>query len=208
MVNSNSKSSDYSSKSSDYGNSSSKSSDYSKSNNSNSKSLDRQSKYNQLNFVTTNRFYVEIQDEIAASFTECSGLGVQIKKNVFREGGVNDQQRVYLGQAEFTDVTLKRGITDHQGFWNWLNELFDETKATKRKNVNILLFDRSGETMMSWTLIGAIPVGWKTPTLQADGNAVAIEELTIAYEGIKVGQEGGGGNPTNLRAESGFFDSK
>ena len=43
--------------------------------------------YNQLNFVTTNRFYVEIGGEIAASFTECSGLSVQIKKNVYQEGG-------------------------------------------------------------------------------------------------------------------------
>jgi phage tail-like protein len=177
--------------------------------NSTSKSSDQQSKYNQLNFVTTNRFYVEIKGEIAASFTECGGLGIQIKKNVFREGGVNNQQRIYLGQTEFTDVTLKRGITDHPGFWNWLNQLFDETKITERKNVNILLFDRSGETMMSWTLVGAIPVGWKTPPLQADGNAVAIEELTIAYEGLTMGQQTGGGNPVRLRdPKSGFFDSK
>jgi phage tail-like protein len=177
--------------------------------NSTSKSTESKSTYNQLNFVTTNCFYVEIKGEIAASFTECGGLGVQIKKNVFREGGVNNQQRIYLGQPEFTDVTLKRGITDHPGFWNWLNQLFDETKATERKNINILLFDRSGETMMSWTLVGAIPVGWKTPALQADGNAVAIEELTIAYEGLTISQQTGGGNPVRLRdPRSGFFDSK
>jgi phage tail-like protein len=164
--------------------------------------------YNQLNFVTTNRFYVEIGGNIAASFTECGGLGIQIKKNVFHEGGVNDQQRVYLGQTDFTDITLKRGIADGAGFWNWLNEVFDEQKPAKRKNVNILVFNRSGETMMSWTLIGAIPIAWKTPTLQADGNAVAIEELTLAYEGLKVGQQKGGGNPIKIRdKKTGFFDS-
>lgn len=172
------------------------------------KSPEQQSKYNQLNFVTTNRFYVEIAGEIAASFTECGGLGIQVKKNVFHEGGVNHQQRIYLGQTDFTDVTLKRGLTDHPGFWNWLNELFDEAKPTKRKNVNILLFDRSGETMMSWTLIGAIPVGWKTPALQADGNAVAIEELTIAYEGLKISKKPGGGNPVTRDPKTGFFDSE
>jgi phage tail-like protein len=170
-------------------------------------SQDNQIKYNQLNFVTTNRFYVEIGGNIAASFTECGGLGIQIKKNVFHEGGINDQQRVYLGQTDFTDVILKRGITDHPGFWNWLNELFDEKKPVARKNVNILVFDRSGETKMSWTLIGAIPIGWKTPVLQADGNAVAIEELTLAYEGLKVGKQKGGGNPTKRDKNTGFFDS-
>lgn len=192
--------------------------------NSTSKSTEQQSKYNQLNFVTTNRFYVEIEGEIAASFTECGGLGVQIKKNVFHEGGVNDQQRIYLGQTDFTDITLKRGLTDHPGFWNWLNKIFNEEKLpdqqkkdstnnqkkdqlSERKNVNILLFDRSGETMMSWTLIGAIPVGWKTPAFQADGNAVAIEELTIAYEGLKIGKVKGGGNPVIRSKNDGSFPS-
>ena len=52
-------------------------------------SQDKQTQYNQLNFVTTNRFYVEIAGNIAASFSECGGLGIQIKKNVFHEGGVN-----------------------------------------------------------------------------------------------------------------------
>ncbi len=165
-----------------------------------------QSTYNQLNFVTTNRFYVEIGKEIAASFTECSGLNLQIKKNVFREGGVNHQQRIYLGQTEFTDVTLKRGMSDSLIFWNWINKLYEE-KPLSRHNVNILVFNRAGETMMSWTLIGAVPVGWKTPNLQADGNAVAIEELTLAYEGLKLGKDKGGGDPIKPRGGDGFFDS-
>ncbi|MBD2343795.1 phage tail protein [Anabaena subtropica] len=161
----------------------------------------------ELNYVTTNRFYVEIDSAIAASFTECSGFNVQIQKKILHEGGVNDQQRVYLGYAEFSDVTLKRGVTDHPGFWNWINEVFDEKSATSRRNVNILVFNQAGETMMSWTLIGAVPIAWKTPTLQADGNAAALEELTLAYEGLKVGKNKGGGNPTT-RLTSGFFQSQ
>jgi len=163
----------------------------------------------ELNYVTTNRFYVEIDNAIAASFTECTALSVQIKKNVFFEGGVNDQQRIYLGQAEFADVTLKRGITDHFGFLNWMTKIFDEKNGEEnlRRNVNIILFNQAGETMMSWTLIGAIPIAWKTPALQADGNAVAIEELTLAYEGLKVSKDKGGGNPVKREATSRFFSS-
>ncbi len=162
----------------------------------------------ELNYVTTNRFYVEIDGAIAASFTECTGLSFQIKKNVFYEGGVNDQQRIYLGHAEFADVTLKRGITDHFGFLNWVTKIFDENHSDNdlRHNVNILLFNQAGETMMSWTLIGAIPVTWKTAALQADGNAVAVEELTLAYEGLKVSKNKGGGSSTK-RGKTGFFDS-
>jgi phage tail-like protein len=161
----------------------------------------------ELNYVTTNRFYVEIDGSIAASFTECGGLSVQIKKNVYFEGGVNDQQRIYLGHAEFADVTLKRGITDHFGFLNWITRIFNENSGNEqlRRNVNILLFNQAGETMMSWTLIGAIPITWKTPALQGDGNAVAIEELTLAYEGLKVSKDKGGGNSVKREPKSGYF---
>jgi phage tail-like protein len=156
------------------------------------------------NYVTANRFYVEIGSEIQAYFTECSGLSVQIKKEVYYEGGANDQQRIRLGHAEFSDVTLKRGMTDNVEFWNWTKQIFEKGKS--RRNVNILVFNQAGETMQSWTLVGAVPVAWKVPSLQADGNNVVIEELTLAYEGLKVGKSGGGGNSVS-RDASAYFPS-
>jgi phage tail-like protein len=142
-----------------------------------------------LNYVTQNRFYVEIDSSIKASFTECSGLGVTINKKPIKEGGVNHQQRFCLTDIKFTDVKLKRGVTDDTKFWEWISQVLDEKNQDKpitRPNVRILVFNQAGETMQTWTLIGAVPIGWKVPTLQADGNKIAIEELTIAYEGLKV----------------------
>jgi phage tail-like protein len=163
----------------------------------------------QQNYVTANRFYVEIEGQLSASFRECSGLGFTIKNDKRNEGGVNNQQRVILGQAQFSDVTLKRGMTDDlRVFWGWISDTLQEKKK-KRRNVNILVFNQAGETMQCWTLIAAIPVAWKAPALKADGNEVAIEELTIAYEGLKVAKAGGGG-ATMLppgRDNSGYFPS-
>ena len=161
----------------------------------------------ELNYVTANRFYVEIASEIKASFTECSGLGMTIDKDVYFEGGVNDQQRVFLKQTKFSDVSLKRGITDDLHFWGWIYGVLNtNTTAKKRLNVNILLFNQAGETMQTWTLIGAIPVGWKAPSLQANSNTAAIEELTLAYEGLKVK-----GSPPKINGQerdaTGFFVS-
>ena len=34
----------------------------------------------ELNYVTANRFYVEMESNITASFSECSGLGVHNQK--------------------------------------------------------------------------------------------------------------------------------
>lgn len=158
------------------------------------------------NYITVNRFYVEMQSSLKASFSECSGLGVNIKKETYLEGGVNEQQRIILGHAEFTDVTLKRGMTDDFAFWEWISYALIG-RPSSRRNVNILLFNQTGETMMCWTLIGAIPISWKAPGFQADGNSVAIEELTLAYEGLKVKSTQSGGSATvNLfRDPSGFF---
>jgi phage tail-like protein len=160
----------------------------------------------ELNYVTANRFYVEIESNLSACFTECQGLGVTIKTEKFAEGGVNNQQRVLLNPAEFSDVTLKRGITNDLTFWNWINKIL--SGAAERRNVNILVFNQAGETMQCWTLIGAVPISWKSPSLSADSNTVAIEELTLTYEGLKVDKtRSGGASILSGRDRSGFFSS-
>ena len=155
----------------------------------------------ELNYVTANRFYVEIESQITACFSECSGLGVQVEKETYLEGGVNGQQRIFLKQAKFNDVTLKRGITNDLVFWNWVSQILNPGKK-ERRNVNILVFNQAGITMQCWTLIGAIPVGWKAPSLQANSNTAAIEELTLAYEGLKIVNKldaKAGGASTNVK---------
>lgn len=149
----------------------------------------------ELNYITANRFYVEIQEGsyISACFTECSGLSAKVKYEKYFEGGVNNQQRIILGHTEFSEVTLKRGITNDVVFWGWASRMLtkiepgsDRNINPQRRNINILLFNQAGETIQCWTLIGAVPVGWKAPPLQADASIVAIEELNLAYEGLKV----------------------
>ena len=166
------------------------------------------------NYVTTNRFYIEIESQLTASFTECSGLGVTINKEVIEEGGLTDQKRILLGTPDFSDVTLKRGMSSNQVFWNWISALLQpRSSGTKisehRRNINILTFNQAGYTQQCWTLIGAVPVGWSAPSLQATGSDVAIEELTLAYEGLNVtfGSGGGGATILNNRSSTGYYAS-
>lgn len=168
----------------------------------------------ELNYVTANRFYVEIQSNITACFTECQGLGVTIKAQKHYEGGVNDQQRIFLGQAEFSDVTLKRGITNDLVFWDWISKILSDVGRNQgnnlpkkeRRNINILVFNPAGETMQCWTLIGAVPVAWKSASLNADSNAVAIEELTLSYESLQVDKARTGGSSISGGRDSlGYF---
>ncbi len=162
-----------------------------------------------LNYIPANHFYIEMDGQVKASFKEFSGIGVNIKKESYLEGGVNDQQRVMLGHAEFSDITLKRGMTDDGIFLTWVMQTL-MGKPKNRRNINILLFNQAGETMQCYTLIGAIPISWKSPGFQADGNSVAIEELTLSYEGLNVLSKTPGGGPTlNINRDSlGFFPDK
>ncbi|ACK70178.1 conserved hypothetical phage tail protein [Gloeothece citriformis PCC 7424] len=158
-----------------------------------------------LNYVTANRFYIEMQEqgEVSASFSECSGLRVKRNYETRFEGGVNHQQRIILGQTEFSEVTLKRGLSNDLAFLGWTSTIFSQLEPqnsrqidTHRRNINILLFNQGGEILQCWTLIGAIPVVWQISPLQAESKAVVIEELTLAYEGLKVVVNLDSQNPT------------
>jgi phage tail-like protein len=156
-------------------------------------------------YVTANRFYVEMMPDatIVACFNECSGLGVTIDHKKVQEGGVNDRQRIVLGGMSINDITLKRGITEDLSFWTWVT-----ATTNRRRNIRILTFNQAGETKQCWTLIGAVAVGWKAPSLVADSTQVAMEEITIACEGLTVAATGGGAATTVTRdATSGLFPS-
>lgn len=160
----------------------------------------------QNNYVTANRFYVEIENTLTAAFSECSSFGVKIDYDTIHEAGVNDQQRILLKQPTFSEVTLKRGISNNLIFWDWINRILTN-QPNSRRDINIVLFNQAGETIQVWTLIGAVPVGWTAPALQAEGADVAIEELILAYEGLAINRSGGGGALylTGGRDGTGYF---
>ena len=137
-----------------------------------------------LNYVTANRFYVSIEGTgvISACFTECSGLSAKRKYEPYFQGGMNDAQVVVLAQLQFSEVTLKRGVTNDSSFLEWALE----NPPVRASNVAIIVFNQAGETMQTWNLLRAVPTGWQAPSLQADATTVAIEELTLAYEGLKL----------------------
>ncbi|MGF1576419.1 MAG: phage tail protein [Cyanophyceae cyanobacterium] len=140
-----------------------------------------------LNYITANRFYVELEAEVSASFAECTSLSIKSAPTIFSEGGLNSQQRVLLTPATFENITLKRGLSNHPEFLRWLFvSLIEPTFPLEpiRRNINILVFNQAGETVWCWTLIGAIPISWKGPTLSAKSTEVGMEELTIAFEGF------------------------
>lgn len=131
------------------------------------------------------RFLVEIEGLIVGGFSEASGLQVEIETEEYREGGVNDHVHKLPKSTKYQNITLKRGITDSDVLWTWQQGAVDG--MIHRKNGRIVLLDPEGNESWHWTFEDAYPVKWMGPDLKADGNAIAIETLELAHNGIKKG---------------------
>jgi phage tail-like protein len=136
-----------------------------------------QDPFNNFNFL------VEIDSITRAAFHECSGLDSTIDVIEHREGGENTTPRKLPGQTKYGNIVLKRGITDDRQLYDWHRRAI--RGELERKNGSIVLLDRGGKEIARWNFVRAWPAKWTGPSLSAEGNDVAIEQLDLAHEGIE-----------------------
>ena len=132
-----------------------------------------------------NRFKIalEIDGIKEAGFSECSAIVVETEFEERREGGLNAFSLRFPRGSKLSNVILKRGITDSGSLWQWHQDIV-AGKIT-RKSLSIVLLDSTGtEEKWRWNLAEAYPVKWSGPEMKADGNAVAVETLELAYHGV------------------------
>jgi phage tail-like protein len=129
-------------------------------------------------------FLVEIDGITHAAFQEAGGLDTTIEVIEHREGGENITTRKYPGQVKFSNITLKRGLTDDVELYGWHKQWADGDPAAPRKNGSIVLLDRQGQEKARWNFFNGWPSKWTGPALNAEQNDIAIESLEIAHEGL------------------------
>lgn len=135
----------------------------------------------------TFRFSVEIDGVLVARFSECSGLEFSADPEEYREGGLNSRTHRLPTRFKFNDITLKRGIAnDGRPLWTWVQNTVKGQIVTH--DVTVTLYDVEGSVLQAWTLRGAFPIKWSATPLQADQNAVAVETLTLAHQGMDFAQ--------------------
>lgn len=121
---------------------------------------------------------------VRGSFSEVSGLGVEIEPIEYRTGAEDITLRKIPGLKKFTNITLKRGIIGDTNLWNWLKAAMQG--QVQRTDLSIILLDESRSPVMRWNVRRAWPTKWVGPTLNAKTNEVAIESLEICHEGIEL----------------------
>ncbi|HYU81090.1 MAG TPA: phage tail protein [Vicinamibacterales bacterium] len=127
-------------------------------------------------------FLVEIDGITRAGFRECSGLDSTQDAIEYREGNEGLSSRKLPGMVKYSDITLKRGLTDDAQLWEWRKKAMDG--KVELKNGSIVLLDETGAEKLRWNFLNGWPTKWTGPSFNASGNEVAIETLEIAHEGV------------------------
>lgn len=125
-------------------------------------------------------FVVSIDGIATGFFQEVSGLTAQIDVQEVQEGGRNNTTRKLVGQGKFPNLVLKRGFANE----TLLDTLMKFHNSKNRLNGTITLRSAKGDDLASWDFKNGIPVKWDGPQLNVSQNAIAIESLEIAHEGL------------------------
>jgi phage tail-like protein len=140
------------------------------------------------------RFLVDVQGFGNARFTGVSGMGVEVEAIKHREGGV-PTPRFLPGQVNLAAITFSYGLTENDLMWDWL--MAAARGEVDRREVSIVMLDPTGvNQQLRWNLTRAWPTKWSGAPLDAMGGSLAIESLTIVYEGIERDTAGAPSNST------------
>lgn len=124
-------------------------------------------------------------------FQECTGLDIELDIQELQEGGRNDGVVRRLGRAKYQNIVLRRGMFYSSGgldrqLWQWLQDLASGVRPVRRYDGFIRVIDGDDEVIATWSFVRGLPAKISGPQLNAKTGDIAIEELTIAHEGLKL----------------------
>jgi phage tail-like protein len=129
-------------------------------------------------------FFVEVQGVFTGTFRGCTGLGSQsevIENLAAGAGGVTHIYKI-PGVTRWTNIVLKRGVTDSMDVWAWRKQVEEGKVNEARKNGSIIMYDQTNTEVARWNFENGWPAKISGPNLDASTNEIAIEELEIAHE--------------------------
>ncbi len=128
-------------------------------------------------------FKIEIGGVTEGHFTEVSGLGAKVTPISYREAGNSQVVHYVPGRVEYSEITLRYGVTRSRELFDWFKT--GVAGHVQRKNLSIVLFDADGTTeVVRWNLVNAWATEWRGALLDAHSQEVAIESLTLVCESM------------------------
>jgi len=139
---------------------------------------------------TASRFLFELDGVEIGVFREIHGLQVTVAVEEFREGGQNGFSHRVPGRMTWPNVVFKRGVTQGNALFEWLNKSSGEGFAANshkltRSTGAITALDHVGTRLRAWELIDVFPVRWKGPDFSVESRDPLEEELEITHHGFR-----------------------
>jgi phage tail-like protein len=152
-----------------------------------------------------------LSDILMLGFRAVDGLGVDLEIEDYAEGGADySPHRLRKGQGAH-ELTFKRGVTGRTDLWDWHQQVLRGTEPVMRKSGVVILFDRNSYQtaqtttdtyatrlafsalnwirvpIAAWYFHNGLPKTVTGPALNTAASGddqIAIEQLTIAHEGL------------------------
>lgn len=125
------------------------------------------------------------------AFQDCSGLEVEMDVQEYQEGGRNDGVIRRVGRGKYSPLVLKRGMFYGDGavnraLWQWLQSVVAGERPVARYNGTVQVMGAVNEVVATWSFDRGLPSKLRGPELSGKAGDIAIEELTIAHEGLRL----------------------
>lgn len=133
------------------------------------------------------RWYLEIDGITEGIFKEISGLDSEtevIEHRVTGKGGNLIVNKI-PGALKWSNLVLKRGITDDRRLHDWRGKIELGQIEANRKNGTVTLYAPDGTSVAKYSFKKAWPCKFKGPSLDSSKNELAIEEMELAHEGLE-----------------------
>jgi phage tail-like protein len=132
-------------------------------------------------------FMLEVDGIAEATFREASGLNSETSVIESKEAGNKGQTVIKKlpGDHKWGDIQLKRGYTDDMKLQDWRQLTIDGKLTDMRKNGSVVVYDYENKEVLRWNFKNGWISKLEGPSLNATGNDVAIESITIVHEGLQ-----------------------
>ncbi|MDQ6782995.1 MAG: phage tail protein [Actinomycetota bacterium] len=127
-------------------------------------------------------FSVDVDGVELGAWTTCSGLGIEIETEARTDTAMSFMMHQIPGRTKYTNLVLGRPVSpDTARVMAWITS-FAAMPLSTSAQVNAL--DPEGGLIMTWQLMGVVPVKWTGPSFDAAQLQIATEQLELAYQGF------------------------
>ncbi len=128
----------------------------------------------------------------SGAFAECRGLELEADVREYLEGGRNDGVIRRVGRVKLVPLILKRGMVavgDHAdpALWAWLQGMVAGRLPIPRYDGHVRVCAPTNDRVLAhWSFDRGLPLKVVGPALDARAGEIALEELHIAHEGLRL----------------------